>query len=258
LRPEIFLVETTVTALRTVLTALLLSSLSRGAASQDPAYSDGPDNHEPAKDRVIPATLYFSNEGGIEEAVPFPETEGDVTVVLICGMKSMGDRDSRSVNSCFAPNDDLSVFEQAFRQGMRSLKVAGGQVDGRRRSLWIPYSVEFSKQGDHRQIRLYQNYGAETSLYGRNYLAPQRIANQPTLVPLTFSCFFRLFRETMWVTANITVDGNAEDVRVLTETSDVCRQAVETHVSRSSFIPAFNEGEPVPAVSLEPFFLTPW
>ena len=205
---------------------------------------------------MIPATLYFSNAGGIEEAIPFPEMEGDISVVLICGIKR-DDRAIRSWNTCFAPNDDLSAFEEAFRKGMDSLEVAGGRVNGRQRALWIPYSVEFTQQGDDRHIRLYQHYGNEISLYGWNYSAPQRLLGRRTLVWWPIGCTFRTFQETIWVAANVTVDGNAEDVRALTEMPEDCRRGLEKHFSRSSFIPAYHEGKPVPAVALEPIFVLP-
>lgn len=244
-------------ALRTALAAVLLFVLSEGTVAQSSPPADVTQSPYGKDDGTVPATLSFSTAGGIEEAISFPDTQGDISVVLICGLQFVEiDRVPAWNNTCFGRSGNTGAFEQAFREAMPSLTVSGGRVNGTRRRLWIPYSVEFTKRGEDERIRLYSNYGTEISRYGRYYSAPQRIL--PKRAPNVFrTCRIDSPGEVVWVTANITADGMPEDVRILAEVSDACRKRLEITFVRSSFIPAFHEGRPVPAVFSEPFYVLP-
>ena len=236
--------------LQTLCGAFALSAVCQCVVAQEVALADDLGSREATAARFVPAELSFAGAQTIADVIRFPDTQGDVTVALHCALRVQ----SRNIlsNFCFTPDRSTSAFEEAFKALIPRLRVSSARLDGRRETVRIPYSVEFIKRGDDERVRVYENHGAEVARYGRQYTAPQRVLSSVERV--SRACVTSEPDNLVWVRANVTADGKPEGVRVVTDTSEACRETIEALFAQSSYIPAHYQGKPVAAEVLEPFF----
>jgi hypothetical protein len=194
--------------------------------------------------------MSFAGAETIAELISFPDMEGDVSVALHCALHVQSSAIFSSF--CLAPDSRTRAFEESLKAAMPRLRVSTARLDGRRKPVWIPYSVEFLKRGDDEQVRLYQNYGTEAARYGSDYTGPQRVLSYSD--PVSRACETSQPGQVVWVRATVTADGQPEGIRVVTATTDACRDQIEALFADSSYIPAHVQGKPVSAELLEPFF----
>ena len=232
-----------------------LSAVCQCLVAREVALSESLGSQETAEARFVPGELSFAGAETIADLVRFPDTEVDVTVALHCALH-VQNSDTFS-NFCFAPDSSTSAFEEAFRAVLPRLRVSAARLDGKRKPVWIPYSVEFLKRGDDERVQIYENYGVEVARYGRQYTGPQRVLSSSERVSrVSRACRTSQPEKLVWVRANVTADGEPEGIRVVTDTSEACRRGIEALFAQSSYIPAHYQGKPVSAELLEPFFPT--
>ena len=230
-----------------------LSAVSQYLVAREAAPSGSPGSQEMADARFVPAELSFAGAETIADLIRFPDTEGDVTVALYCTLQVQSS-DTFS-NFCFAPDGATAAFEAALREVLPRLRVSAARVDGRRKPVSVPYSVEFLKRGDDERVQMYENYGVEVAQYDRQYAGPQRmLTSSEHASRVSRACQSSQPEKLVWVRANVTADGEPQGVRVVTDTSEACREGIEALFAESAYIPAHYRGKPVSAELLEPFF----
>lgn len=220
------------------LAALLLLCISTGAAAAEraPATFDHPDN-------------------SLVSRIEFPELRGDTTSVIRCAarVKPSGKMED---NGCYVGAAGDEVFIKAINEAARKARLNPARVNGEPLEVYVQYQVEFRKAGDEETVRVFNHPGVEENVkaYGVEHIAAQRgLTDEPWMK----ICPSRT-RFSVLVRAHVSWDGQPSSVSFVRGNNSVpiterCRDAIESTVLRSTFTPAFADGEPVPSTFVEPF-----
>ncbi|MFK7830782.1 MAG: energy transducer TonB [Congregibacter sp.] len=144
------------------------------------------------------------------------------------------------------PSSEYRPFERATTKGLKKGYLSPAAVDGRRRGVWINFSVAFAADDDARTISIYPHMFTKTP--GSKYAvsAPQR---------MTRGCFpgiCRTFLNQMWVAVDVDRNGHPSNGRVVSGVwRELCRDEILDIMLKSSYLPAMRDGVPVAATFYE-------
>ncbi|MFL0810485.1 MAG: energy transducer TonB [Agarilytica sp.] len=195
---------------------------------------------------------FIDGDKSLQSRIIFPEWEGDITVTLRCdaGVHKFGT--IKKENFCFTKNDEYQVFAKAVMDAAEYSKLEPALVKGKRKSIWFQYLVTFHKKDGKKMIVLYPNYGLDMDKYGPYYTSAQRYSSGVR----TYFNRCRLLNTNIWVKAKIDEFGKAHDVEAISSEKggERCAKNIAYKLKKGKFIPAMNDGKPVPSLYTESFF----
>ena len=206
-------------------------------------------------DEIKPAKFYEDGKDFLSK-IDFPEKSFEGTVVVRGAADiSKGGLSTALVFYTDTKNRDIfKPYEDAIRKAFGPrIKVLPATVNGKRKRVWINFSVVFEKNQEQNSINIYQNLLYNTNSYGNNYIDPQRFV----LGRFPDACRKNRYGEgsMVWLAANIDENGIPSNSRIVTgEASGGCKRKLIELLSKSSFIPAQYEGKFVSATYVEVWF----
>jgi len=222
---------------KTALSLLVLIALSAGSAFAERA----------------PAG-FGSGEESLGKLIRFPELKGDTTVILRCA-SLVQDNGDMEMNGCAADDPADQLFITEIIEAAEDATAEPAMADGKARSVYLQYRVEFIKKGADQTINLYPNPGVEENIkaYGQDHVAAQRAVGDEDWQDVCPQNAAYL----VWLKAHVDPNGQQSSLSLThgggLNPTPRCQQAILDTVAQSLFFPALADGKPVQSTYVEPF-----
>ena len=197
---------------------------------------------------------FGSGEKTLAELIEFPEMRGDVSVAIYCigVLTSKGKLDK---HGCFRRDPGDETFGAAIYKAADKARLQPATYNGKPVSVIFQYRVLFIQKGEDKTLRFVANpgYAENVEAYGHDHIAAQRLYDGERwqkACPKQASF-------TVLARANVDYDGtpaaaSVEHIQGLVIT-ERCQQAIIDAILASRFIPAMDDGEPVPSTFVQRF-----
>lgn len=201
----------------------------------------------------VPAT-FDHDEAALASLIEFPELRGDARATLRCAAK-VTDSGKLKDNGCFAEQPSDQAFLPGINKAAKKARMNPARFGGKGRDVYVQYRVGFVREGDENTIVIYNNPGLLENIeaYGEDHIAPQRALTDESWQK---ECPRRM-RFLVWAKAHVAETGEQSSISLLPGDSppitERCSKAIVATLEKSSFTPAYADGEPVPSSFIEPF-----
>lgn len=204
-----------------------------------------------AETQYAPANFDFSGEK-LLAAMPQETRSMQDSAVVYC-QSEVSDKGVAERSQCY-DKEGRDALVTNTEKALAALKFTPAEVDGKAVPVRMSFRVGFVPQNDAVSVVLIPNLGSMQAQYGRDYIAPQE--------RLDVSDWYQRYSEQSWVrgdsflgdgalsrvAATVSEKGETSMVRALDSERAYKRDVnlVKNAVKRSSFIPGFVDGRPVP------------
>lgn len=205
---------------------------------------------EPLPLATMTPANFIDSPRSLQNRIQFPKLDDDLAVTVACAARL--DQLGEFVNNyCWRTSEVNYGFLNVIKRAARDAKIAPAKIDGVSASVWFQYSVDFRKVGTNEMISVYPNWGFNRDFYGTEYTAPQL----HRAVPDSMNCNRN---QSFNVSMLIDSDGSIHDPEVIHgEPTNECRKQFMLWIENAKFIPAHNNGKPVPARYVDFWFAGP-
>lgn len=199
-----------------------------------PSYSFAGKSTEFKPARLIQGEKSFVN------LIEFPEGNEQESALVRCDswIKKNG---KTFVPFCFIYDESHRVYEKAVLKYVHKARFEPARVNGKKKQVFLSFSVLFSRDGDNQTIRAYNHHFNSVEEFGVDYTAPQ------VYKFLTHGGCYKM-QETK---LKVFVDqhGKAIDGKILgaMKTIGACHRRSLNAYLTAKYIPAFHEGVAVNA-----------
>ncbi len=209
----------------------------------------------PAAAQRIPAT--FENDDAkrfFPGMLQFPDVAGNFAIMMLCASQ-IETSGKMKETFCLIRNNGDAVFGDVIQQAAKKARLTPACIDGKQQKIYLQFRVEFTKEGDARNIYVYSNTGDPENVeaYGNEYIAAQRVIGKEAWMKVCPA------RAQFGITAraHVDVEGVASNVSLQhgygIVPTGTCQQAIIQTIESSPFTPAMVDNEPVPSSFVEPF-----
>ena len=185
----------------------------------------------------------------------FPETRGNVTVVLNCFSQVQSSGKMKDTG-CYMKDNFDSPYVVAVAKAAKKARMNPAIVNGKPQRIFLQFRVAFKAEGEDRIIRYYLNSGYEENMqaYGTDYIAGQRVIGKKE--PWQDECPEKA-KFGLWARAYLGEDGQVSNVSLVHGNGIMpvarCQNAIKETILASAFTPAISDGVPVPSTFVEVF-----
>jgi hypothetical protein len=217
---------------------LLTANLALGQPAMRPADFDHPED----KRRM-------------DKLITWPDIKGDISVILNCFSQVQANGKMESTG-CFLQNNYDEPFVAVISQAAKKARLNPAIIDGRERTIFLQFRVEFIAEGEQRRIHFYLNPGYEENVkaYGFEHVAGQRAIGKQE--PWMSVCPQRA-QYALWVRAYLGEDGKADSPSIQHSDgimpTETCLDAIKETILSGQYTPALADGEAVPSTYVEFF-----
>lgn len=197
---------------------------------------------------------FGSGEESLGTLIKFPELKGDTTVMLRCAAL-VQDNGDMEMNGCVADDPSDALFITEIIEAAEDATAQPAVADGKKKTVYLQYRVEFVKKGADQTVNLYPNPGVEENIdaYGQDHVAAQRAVGKEEWQDVCPENAAYL----VWLKAHVDPDGQQSNTSLThgggLDPTPRCKQAILDSVADSLFFPALADGEPVQSTYVEPF-----
>lgn len=197
---------------------------------------------------------FGSGEESLGKLIEFPELKGDTTVMMRCAALLQDDGDME-MNGCVADDPADQLFIEQIIEAAEDATALPAVADGKEKTVYMQYRVEFIKKGEDETINIYANPGVQENIdaYGQDHVAAQRAVGDEEWQDVCPQNAAYL----VWLKAHVDPDGQQSSLSLThgggLNPTPRCEQAILHAVSGSEFFPALADGEPVQSTYVEPF-----
>jgi hypothetical protein len=197
---------------------------------------------------------FEAGDKSLASLIEFPETRGDGIASVRCSA-IVSSKGKLTKNGCYSDNTGTNALVAAINKAAKKARLAPAVIDGRERSVYLQYQVEFKTAGENKTVKVYGNPGVVENVeaYGIEHVAAQRSITAETWQKV---CPQRL-RFLVWAKAHVAASGEQSNVSIASNDgppiTEKCSQAIIDTMNASIFVPAMIDGEAVPSTYVEPF-----
>jgi len=199
------------------------------------------------------AASFTEDARSLQNIIKFPEIEGDASIIVLC--ETDVTRSGRFGNtSCVSNREKYAMkFEIAVLRAVKRTKIKAASLDGKQKSVWFQFTVQFVQKGGVKTIYAFSNHGEESEKYGQEYSSPQRLTQG------NFKVIARAFRRCganarVMIRAVIDTSGVPIDAKHIGgEGNSGCKADMAAYFLEGRFIPAISNGKPVTSVYVQTF-----
>ena len=210
-----------------------------------------------AQDKFMPAHFGYEEEDRqLYNLIPFPEIKGNVTVMLKCF--SQLEASGKMKNTACLMNDQFDApFAAAVAQAAKKARMTPASINGKDVMVYVQFRTEFVAEGDERKIKVILNpgYPENVDAYGEDHVAAQRLLTGKA-EPWQKVCPQRA-AYAVWAKAYVGEDGHSDAPSIEHAGGVVptaaCQEAIKAQILESRYIPAIDDGFPVPSTFVEIF-----
>lgn len=219
-----------------ILSLLLAASNAAGVEFRAAAF-----DHEEAKRRLA-------------DRIEFPDVSGKVSAMILC-FSQIEKSGKMKETGCYTKDNFESRFAEAVVKAAKRSQMTPALIDGKPYKIYMQFRVEFTADGDDRQIKLYPNpgYNENVDAYGADHVAGQRVIGKE---PWQDVCPQRA-KYLVAVRAFLGEDGRSQSPSIERLTGIMpapdCQNAIKETILSSRFVPAMADGYPVPSAFVETF-----
>lgn len=203
-----------------------------------------------------PADLTVVEEkDGLPARIVFPEVTGKVSLMLSC-FSQVQTNGRMKETGCYTKDQYDSPYAQAVLKAAKKARMTPAMVDGKAKKVYVQFRVEFIAEGEQRDVHLYLNPGYEENVaaYGYDHVGGQRVlAGKEAWQDV---CPQRA-KFAVWVRLFLGEDGQTQSPSVVHASgilpTQTCQEALKRSVLSAQYIPAYDEGMPVPSTYVEIF-----
>lgn len=210
-----------------------------------------------AQQQFMPAHFGYEEEDRqLFNLIPFPDIKGDVTIMLKCFAQL--EKSGKMTNTACLMNDQFDQpFAGAVSYGAKKARMTPASIDENPVRVYVQFRTEFVAKGDDRRIRVFLNPGYPENIdaYGEDHVAAQRVLGNGD-EPWQKVCPKRA-QYAVWVKAYVGEDGLSANPSIdhaggVVPTAS-CQDAIKNTILESRYIPAMDDGFPVPSTFVEIF-----
>ena len=199
--------------------------------------------------------VFADGERSLENVLEFPDSDGDIEVVVSCSAHATAKGRLKNVR-CSSANDPGLKFSNSVTRRSRSARLRPAMVDGEAREVDFQFSVRFRKQRGEETIEPRLNNGNNTERLGDDYIGAQRYSRHAWPSVCNDLAFLQQGGQKVIVeVAIIDRDGGARDADVISEIWRVpgpCQTALKEQIATGRWIPASLDGHFVEAIWVSP------
>lgn len=206
--------------------------------------------HEPAGSgaRLVPARFKNGLEAAAAE-IEFPDYRKDIALYINCAasLDEFGQVERHYCLDYSGSVDDR--FRDRVDRFIRTTAISPAVVDGQPVPVELYFRVYFGRRGDLYAVGVLPNWGDDAEKYGVEYEAPQRY----DLEPMSHACAIDGGMARITVDADGHAKGEASLIMSygIPERYSECEHWFSRSVANGSYIPAMQDGKPVPATYVE-------
>lgn len=188
--------------------------------------------------------------------IEWPEIKGNVSVMLSCVALAQANGKLKD-HGCYTKDNFDGPFAEAVNKAVRKARVIPAIVNGRERTIYLQYRLEFIAEGEERSIHVYLNpgYAENVEAYSYDHIAGQRVTSGKN-EPWQDACPERA-KYAVWVRAYLGEDGKAASPSIVHASGVIpvarCQEAIKQTIVQSLYTPALADGVPVPSTFVELF-----
>ena len=110
--------------------------------------------------------------------IEWPEIKGNVSVMLSCVALAQANG-KLTDHGCYTKDNFDAPFAEAVNKAARKARVVPAIVNGRERTIYLQYRLEFIAEGEERNIHVYLNpgYAENVEAYSYDHVAGQRVTS---------------------------------------------------------------------------------
>lgn len=199
----------------------------------------------------------FDHEEGkrrLAERIEFPDVSGKVSAMISC-FSQIEKNGKMKETGCYTKDNYESSFAEAIVRAAKKSQMRPALIDGKPHKVYMQFRVEFTADGDDREIKLYPNpgYNENINAYGAEHVAGQRVIGKE---PWQDVCPQRA-KYLVAVRAFLGEDGRSQSPSIERLTGIMpapdCQNAIKETILSSRFVPAMADGYPVPSAFVETF-----
>lgn len=208
-----------------------------------------------AEDRRPANFDYEDSEKRFANLLQFPETRGNVTVILNC-FSQVQPNGKMKDTGCYMKDNFDTPYVVAVANAAKKARMNPAIVNGKAQRIFLQFRVAFKAEGEDRIIRYYMNTGYEENIqaYGTDYFAGQRVIGKKE--PWQKVCPEKA-KFNLWARAYLGEDGQVSNVSLVHGNGIMpvarCQDAIKQTILASAFTPAISDGMPVPSTFVEVF-----
>jgi len=187
--------------------------------------------------------------------IGFPEIKGDVTVNLLC-FTQLETSGKMKGTSCLIENEFDSSFAGAVGAAAKKARMTPAEINGKKVKTYVQFRTQFVAKGDDRTVKVILNtgYPENVEAYGEEHVAAQRLIGKKE--PWQDICPQRA-RYALLAKAFVGEDGKPDSPSIEhsggVNPTPNCQNAIMESILASRYIPAMQEGVPVPSTFVELF-----
>ena len=186
---------------------------------------------------MTPALL-SSGEQSLQNLIEFPDWRGDAEISILCGARLAADGEFLD-NHCWGFDRRKFYYIKKIEEVVGDARAIPARVNGKNKSVWIQYSIDFRKIGDAKSIIVNPNWGFNRKAYGRHYISPQ----------LYYAPKRSMYcHKDMSFTVQMQIDesGKIQDAKVISgKANDKCQKKLAEFVKNAKYMPAMHQGASV-------------
>ena len=206
-------------------------------------------------DEMRPATFDHPEEKErLGTRIEFPEVSKDMSTMIHC-YSQISARGKMKESGCYQRNNPDMPFLVATLKAAKKATLTPAIINGKARSIYLQFRVEFVAEGESRDIHFYLNpgYAENVEAYGYDHVAAQRVIGKESWQGVCPKRAGYL----LLVRAFVGEDGRADNPSIepiagIMPTAD-CQNAIKDTILQSAFTPGFADGVPVPSSYVEQF-----
>ncbi len=193
-------------------------------------------------------------EKAILRLAEFPDIKGPATITLRCAVLATSSGKFKD-NMCYLESEFDQPFASSLFEASRKAKLLPATIDGREKTVYLQYAVEFIKDGEREEIILFPNPGVLENVeeYGKNHFAAQRVVGKEKWQ----SDCPKKKRYLVIAKAHVNELGQSSHVSLEHGGGIIppiaCQDAITRNILNSLYIPAFADDMPVPSTFVEPY-----
>ncbi len=207
-----------------------------------------------------PAHFDTESKHSIDKQIVFPETDGDVSVLLRCDALIKKNGRKRYLH-CAYPEDIDRRYMLAVERAAKKARFAPATVNGKKRRARLQFIVKFEKEGASQRVRFYPNWGVNFKIYGSNYSGAQvydkRRFPRSCATSSRFSVRGKPIPPFAYTAVLVDADGTVHDYTMFEQEEHMTRDCLKGHQNyslREKYVPAFHDGIAVDSVHLKPLW----
>ncbi len=207
-----------------------------------------------------PAHFDTESMHSIDKQIVFPETDGDVSVLLRCDALIKKNGRKRHLR-CAYPEDIDRRYVLAVERAAKKARIAPATVNGKKKTARLQFIVKFEQEGASQRVRFYPNWGVNFKIYGSNYSGAQiydqgNFPRQPCSTSWG-NVKLKVIPPFAYTAVLVDADGTVHDYTMFEQeehlTSD-CFKGHQNYSLRAKYVPAFHDGIAVDSVHLKPLW----